>query len=222
MSKFVSSLFTVYCGTSVEFKIFIMDTDTIILQLITHIREIVNVHESDIDFITSKLEIVQLKKKDFLLREGQVSRHMRFIAQGSLFAYHTDEKGKENITQLGIENWWVNDLYSYLSELPSRMFIRSNEDTTIIQISKNNLELLYKEVPTISEFWRLKMQNAYVTLQERTFEHSRVDAYAKYRTFVSTYRNIEQRFPQYMIASYLGITVEYLSYLRKKHLSDVS
>lgn len=199
-----------------------MDTDTIALQLIEHFREIVFLEDKDIDCIISKLEIIQLKKKDYLLREGQVSRHMRFIAQGSLYAYHIDEKGKENITQLGIENWWVNDLYSYLSELPSRMFIQANEDTTIIQISKNNLELLYKEVPAVSEFWRLKMQSAYVTLQERTFEHSRVDAYTKYHTFVNTYRNIEQRFPQYMIASYLGITVEYLSYLRKKHLSDVS
>ncbi|MDC8100552.1 Crp/Fnr family transcriptional regulator [Chryseobacterium rhizosphaerae] len=199
-----------------------MDTDIIISQLIEHFREIVPLKNSDIDAILPKLEIIQLKKKDYLLHEGQISRSMRFIAEGSLYAYHIDEKGKENITQLGIENWWVNDLYSYLSELPSRMFIQANEKTTVIQISKNNLELLYKEVPAISEFWRLKMQSAYVTLQERTFEHSRVDAYTKYRTFVTTYRNIEQRFPQYMIASYLGITVEYLSYLRKKHLSDLS
>ncbi|MDR6545805.1 CRP-like cAMP-binding protein [Chryseobacterium rhizosphaerae] len=199
-----------------------MDIDIIISQLIEHFREIVPLKDSDIDAILPKLEIIQLKKKDYLLHEGQISRSMRFIAEGSLYAYHIDEKGKENITQLGIENWWVNDLYSYLSELPSRMFIRANEKTTVIQISKNNLELLYKEVPAISEFWRLKMQSAYVTLQERTFEHSRVDAYTKYRTFVTTYRNIEQRFPQYMIASYLGITVEYLSYLRKKHLSDLS
>ncbi|MBE4949212.1 Crp/Fnr family transcriptional regulator [Chryseobacterium culicis] len=198
------------------------DTDTILSQLIEHFREIVSLEDQDIPCITSKLEIISLKKKEYLLREGQVSRHMRFIAKGSLYAYHIDEKGKENTTQLGIENWWVNDLYSYLCGLPSRMFIQANEDTTIIQISKSNLDLLYTEVPAISEFWRLKMQSAYVTLQERTFEHSRVDAYTKYRTFVTAYRTIEQRFPQYMIASYLGITVEYLSYLRKKHLSDVS
>ncbi|WP_312301316.1 Crp/Fnr family transcriptional regulator [Chryseobacterium sp.] len=199
-----------------------MDTDIIISQLTQHFQEIVPLKDNEIDLIIQKLEFISLKKKDYLLREGQISRHMRFIVQGSLYAYHIDEKGKENITQLGIENWWVNDLYSYLSELPSRMFIQANEDTTIVQISKNNLELLYTEVPAISEFWRLKIQSAYVTLQERTFEHSRVDAYTKYRNFVTTYRNIEQRFPQYMIASYLGITVEYLSYLRKKHLSDVS
>jgi CRP-like cAMP-binding protein len=158
-----------------------MNTDDIISQLTKHFQEIVPLQDNEIDLVIQKLEFIQLKKKDYLLREGQVSRHMRFIAQGSLYAYHIDEKGKENITQLGIENWWVNDLYSYLSELPSRMFIQANEDTFVVQISKNNLELLYKEVPAISEFWRLKMQSAYVTLQERTFEHSRVDAYTKYR-----------------------------------------
>lgn len=196
--------------------------DSVISQLTAHFKEIIPLEETDIEIIIPTLEIVHLKKKDFLLQEGQVSKHMRFIAKGSLYAYYIDEKGRENTTQLGIENWWVNDLYSYLSGQPSRMFIQANEETTVIQISKENLEILYKEVPAVSDFWRLKMQSAYVTLQERTFEHSRVDAYTKYRNFISTYRNIEQRFPQFMIASYLGITVEYLSYLRKKHLTDVS
>ncbi|SHL11689.1 hypothetical protein SAMN05444407_102298 [Chryseobacterium contaminans] len=81
--------------------------------------EIVPLKKEEIDLVIQKLEFIQLKKKDYLLREGQVSRHIRFIAQGSLYAFHIDEKGKENITQLGIENWWINDLYSYLSELPS-------------------------------------------------------------------------------------------------------
>lgn len=199
-----------------------MDTDTLISQLIQHFTEVITLEEADIASIISKLEIIHLGKKDYLLHEGQVSKHMRFIAKGSLYTYYIDEKGKENINQLGIENWWINDLYSYLSGQPSRMFIRANETTCVIQISRNNLELLYKEVPALSEFWRLKIQNAYVTLQERTFEHSRIDAYSRYRGFIRAYRNIEQRFPQYMIASYLGITVEYLSYLRKKHLSDLS
>ena len=190
--------------------------------LIEHFKELVSLDNLAIDSIVTKVDLIKLRKKEFLLEEGQVSRHMRFIVEGSLHVYHIDEKGKEHTTQLGIENWWINDLYSYLSQQPSKMFIQANEDTTVLQISKSNLELLYKEVPALSEFWRLKMQNAYVNLQERTFEHARFDAYSKYRAFVGQYRNIEQRFPQYMIASYLGITVEYLSYLRKKHLTDLS
>ncbi|MDN3693553.1 cyclic nucleotide-binding domain-containing protein [Chryseobacterium tructae] len=113
-----------------------MDTDVIISQLTKHFQEIVPLQKTEIDLVIQKLEFIQLKKKEYLLREGQISRYMRFIAQGSLYAYHIDEKGKENITQLGIENWWINDLYSYLSEQPSRMFIQANEEAVIVQISK--------------------------------------------------------------------------------------
>lgn len=199
-----------------------MNLDAISSLLIDHFKEIVPLTEADILSILPKLEVKVVKRKEFFLQEGQISKHMRFIVKGSLYAYYMEENGKEHITQLGIEQWWINDLYSYLSELPSRLYIRANEDTTLIQISKRNLEILYKEVPALSEFWRLKIQHAYVNLQERTFENVRSDAYTKYRKFISDYPTIEQRFPQYMIASYLGITVEYLSYLRKKHLSRLS
>lgn len=199
-----------------------MTAETDIIKLINHFKEIVALSESDVERIFPTLEIKKFKKKDYLLKEGQISRHMRYIVKGSLQAFYIDDKGREQTTQLGIENWWINDLYSYLSEQPSRTFIQAVEETTIIQIQKQKLELLFKEVPLLSEFWRIKIQSAYVNLQERTFESSRADAYTKYKLFISNYPDVEQRFPQYMIASYLGITVEYLSYLRKKNLFDFS
>jgi CRP/FNR family transcriptional regulator len=147
---------------------------------------------------------------------------MRYIATGSMRAYYIDEKSQEHTLQLGVENWWINDLYSYLSGKSSRMFLQANEATTLVQISKKNLELLYREVPALSDFFRLKIQSAYVALQERTIESMSLDAHTRYQTFIKEYRNIEQRFPQYVIASYLGITPEFLSFLRKKHASDLS
>ena len=191
-------------------------------QLIVHFKEIVPLDETDINTIIPKLEIKELDKKDYLIQPGQISRHMRFIAKGSLHSYYIDDAGRGHTMQLGIENWWINDLYSYLSESASRMYIQAVEDTTLVQIHKNDLELLYKEVPKISEFWRLKIQGAYIILQERAFENMQLDAYTRYKTFVTNYPDIEQRFPQYMIASYLGITIEYLSALRKKHIADRS
>lgn len=199
-----------------------MASDILISQLIEHFKEVVPLNNTDIEKIISKLEVRELSRKEYLLQPGQVSRHMRFIAKGSLHLFYIDEKGKEHTMQLGVENWWINDLYSYLSEKPSRMFIQAVENTSLIQIHKNNLEILYKEIPEISEFWRLKIQGAYVNLQERTFENMRVDAYTRYRSFVTRYPNVEQRFPQYMIASYLGIAIEYLSFLRKKYIADHS
>ncbi len=199
-----------------------MDTDNSILQLISHFKEIVVLDDTDIESIVPRLEIKKINRKEYLLQPGQVSRHMRYIAKGSMRVYYIDEKSQEHTLQLGIENWWINDLYSYLSGKTSRMFIQANEPTTLIQISQKNLEILYKEVPKLSDFFRLKMQSAYVALQERTIENMSVDAYTRYNAFIKEYRNLEQRFPQYIIASYLGITPEFLSFLRKKHASGIS
>ncbi len=199
-----------------------MNTDKIILQLIGHFKEIVALDDNQAELIVSRLKIKELNRKEYLLQPGQVSRHMRYIARGSMRVYYTDEKSQEHTLQLGIENWWINDLYSYLSGKPSRMYIQACEPSTVIQIGKNDLEALYKEVPVLSDFFRLKIQSAYVSLQERTIENMSVDAYLRYSAFITEYRDVEQRFPQYMIASYLGITPEFLSFLRKKHSTGVS
>lgn len=199
-----------------------METNKVKSQLIGHFREIIPLGDKDTALILPKLEIKKLKKKEFLLQPGQVSRHMRFIAKGSMRVFYIDEKAQEHTLQLGIENWWINDLYSYLSEKPSSMFIQANEDSTLIQINKFNLETLFKEVPKLSEFFRLKIQSAYVALQQRTIENMSIDAYSRYKSFISENRNLEQRFPQYIIASFLGITPEFLSFLRKKHQTDLS
>ncbi len=192
------------------------------LQLINHFKEKISLDENEIDLIIDKLEIKKLKKKENLIQPGQISLHMRFITIGSMRVFYIDDKGQEHTLQLGIEGWWINDLYSYLSGKPSRMFIQANEHTTLIQIGKNNLESLYKQVPGLSDFFRLKIQKAYVSLQERTIEHMSVDAFSRYQTFIKEYRNLEQRFPQYIIASYLGITSEFLSALRRKKDTNIS
>jgi CRP-like cAMP-binding protein len=191
-------------------------------QLISHFRELIPLDDAEAAIIIPRLEIEKVARKACLLQPGQVSRHMRFIVSGSMRAYYIDEKSQQHTLQLGIENWWINDLYSYLSGKPSRMFLEAGESTVLVQISKKNLEQLYREIPALSDFFRMKMQSAYVALQERTIENMSVDAYTRYQVFVKDYRELEQRFPQYVIASYLGITPEFLSYLRNKHRSDRS
>ncbi|TDE03471.1 Crp/Fnr family transcriptional regulator [Flavobacterium hiemivividum] len=188
-------------------------------QFIQHLKETIAFNESEEELIVSCLEIKYLKKKESVLEPGEVSNHMRYIAKGSMRVYHLDENTQEQTLQLGVENWWVNDLYSYLSERPSRMFIQAIESAVLVQISKSKLEILFVKVPQLSNFFRLKMQKAYVVLQERTMENLSLDSFEKYEKFRKDHRNLEQRFPQYIIASYLGMTPEFLSYLRKKHSS---
>ncbi|WP_060875234.1 Crp/Fnr family transcriptional regulator [Myroides odoratus] len=184
--------------------------------LIQHLQQTIALNEKEIQRISEVAEIVLLKRKELLLQPGQLSQHMRFIAQGSARCYYLDENTQEHTLQIGIEEWWINDLYSFLTQKESKLFIQSIEPATIVQISRENLEQLYAEIPAISTFFRLKIQSAYVALQERTIEHMSADVFTRYQRFIKEYRNIEQRVPQYMIASYLGVTPEFLSYLKKK------
>jgi CRP-like cAMP-binding protein len=132
-------------------------------------------------------------------------------------SYYLDENAQEHTLQLGIEEWWINDLYSYLSRKKSRMYVQALEKTLLIQLPRLELEKLYIEVPEMSNFFRKKIQVAYVAVQERVIDSMSDDAYERYENFRKAYRDIEQRVPQYIIASYLGVTPEFLSYLRKKH-----
>jgi CRP-like cAMP-binding protein len=185
--------------------------------LIDHINEDITLDASGKEKLTSILVFKELNKKEFLIEPGETANTMNFIVQGSMRSYYLDENAQEHTLQLGIEEWWINDLYSYLSRKKSRMYVQALEKTLLIQLPRLELEKLYIEVPEISNFFRKKIQGAYVALQERVIDSMSDDAYERYDNFRKSYRDIEQRVPQYIIASYLGVTPEFLSYLRKKH-----
>jgi CRP-like cAMP-binding protein len=185
--------------------------------LVNHINQDVTLDECAIDKLSSNLVFKELSKKEYLIEPGETVNTMNFIVQGCMRSYYLDENAQEHTLQLGIEEWWINDLYSYLSRKKSRMYVQALEKTLLIQLPRLELEKLYIEVPEISNFFRIKIQSAYVAVQERVINSMSDDAYERYNSFRKSYRNIEQRVPQYIIASYLGVTPEFLSYLRKKH-----
>ncbi|MBI0397540.1 Crp/Fnr family transcriptional regulator [Cyclobacterium marinum] len=183
--------------------------------LIHNIEEIVPLKEEDVLLIQDAFKPIHLKKKQYLLQKGQSSNHMRFIAEGCLKLYRIDDSGKEHILQFGIKGWWVNDLYAYLTQKPATFFIQAISDCTVLQVHRNQLNKLYDNIHMMDRFFRIKTQNGYVALQERTINSMSQTADERYYEFISRYRNMEQKIPQYMIASYLGITPEHLSALRK-------
>ncbi|TXE13851.1 Crp/Fnr family transcriptional regulator [Seonamhaeicola algicola] len=194
-----------------------MTNNEYITLLINHIKKDVLLTESDIIALTKIIEIRELNKKEFLIQPNETSNSMNFIAKGCMRSFYLDEDAQEHTLQLGIEEWWINDLYSYLSRKKSRMYVQALEPTILVQLPRLKLEQLYLEVPAISHFFRIKIQNAYVAIQERVIDSMSDEAYDRYKDFIKSYRDIEQRVPQYIIASYLGVTPEFLSYLRKKH-----
>ncbi|NAY91929.1 cyclic nucleotide-binding domain-containing protein [Muricauda sp. JGD-17] len=183
--------------------------------LIHNISNLVPLTKEDVILIKAAFRSVKLKKKEFLLRAGEPSNHMRFIAKGCIKLYNIDETGKEHILQFGIKVWWVNDLYAYLTQKPAKFFIQAITDSIILQIYRDQLNTLFDQVHMMDRFFRIKTQNGYVALQERTINTMSQTAEERYTEFIQRYRVMEQQIPQYMIASYLGITPEHLSVLRK-------
>ena len=184
-------------------------------KLILHLRESITLTNDEEDIIIKSFKLKRLKKKEILLFAGDVSSHMRFISEGCLRSYYMDEEAREHIIQFGIENWWINDLYSYLTKSPAREFIQALENSVVLQIHRDTLNALFEQVPTMERFFRFKFEKAYVALQGRTISTMSKPAEERYLEFRSKYRDIEQSVPQYMIASYLGITPEHLSNIRK-------
>lgn len=184
--------------------------------LIQNIKELVTLNEAEVGLVEDAFKPVMLKKKQFLLQKGEYSMHMRFIAEGCLKLYNIDKTGREHILQFGIKGWWMNDLYAYLTLKPATYFIQAIVDSVVLQIHRDKLNELFNEIHMMDRFFRIKTQNGYVALQERTIHSMSQTAEERYSDFVKRYRIMEQQIPQYMIASYLGITPEHLSTIRKK------
>ncbi|MEZ4945926.1 MAG: Crp/Fnr family transcriptional regulator [Cyclobacteriaceae bacterium] len=184
--------------------------------MIEHIRELVPLTDEEVILVQQAFKPVELDKKELLLSKGDPSNHMRFVAEGCVKVYSIDKEAGEHILQFGISGWWINDLYAFLTKSPSSFFIQAITKSTVLQIHRDQLNALYDQVPMMDRFFRIKTQNGYVALQERTIMVMSETAEERYLRFISQYRLMEQQIPQYMIASYLGVTPEHLSAIRKK------
>lgn len=184
--------------------------------LIENIKDVVPLNETETLLIAQSFKPIELKKKQFLLQKGEYSNHMRFIADGCLKLFDIDDAGNEHVLQFGIKGWWMNDLYAYLTQQPATYYMQAITGSVVLQVHRDRLNELFDQIHMMDRFFRIKTQNGYVALQERTMHAMSKTAEQRYADFVSRYRTIEQQIPQYMVASYLGVTPEHLSSIRKK------
>ncbi len=184
--------------------------------LLSNISKHISLTAEETAFFTSLLNSKSLEPGAFLLREGDVCRYETFITKGCLKIYYSDENGIEHIIDFLIEEWWADDLYSFLTETPSKWNIKAIENTNILQISKNNLELLYQKIPKFERFFRMLFQNAYIAQRDQINSILSAPAEERYILFLKKKPYAEKRFSQKDIASYIGITPQFLSTLKKK------
>jgi CRP-like cAMP-binding protein len=184
--------------------------------LISSISRHLSLTREEIEFFTSLLRSRSLANGEFLLREGDVCKYESFVVKGCLKTYYLDEMGIEHIIDFSIEEWWADDLYSLLTQTPSKSNIKAIEDTDILQIGKTDLELLYQKIPKFERFFRILFQNAYITQREQINLALSASARERYLLFMKKKPYAEKRFSQKDIASYLGVTPQFLSTLKKK------
>jgi len=184
--------------------------------LISSISRHISLTNEEIELFTSLLKSKSLANGEFLLREGEICKNESFVTKGCLKTYYQDEAGLEHIIDFSIEEWWADDLYSLLTQTPSKSNIKAIEDTEILQISKTDLELLYQKVPRFERFFRILFQNAYITQREQINQALSASAEERYLLFIKKKPYAETRFSQKDIASYLGVTPQFFSSLKKK------
>ena len=189
-----------------------MNFDLLISNILRHL----SLTREEIEFFTSLLRSKSLTDGEFLLREGDVCKCESFVVKGCLKTYYLDEMGIEHIIDFSIEEWWADDLYSLLTQTPSKSNIKAIEDTDVLQIGKLDLELLYQKIPKFERFFRILFQNAYITQREQINLALSASAQERYLLFIKKKPYAEKRFSQKDIASYLGVTPQFLSTLKKK------
>lgn len=156
------------------------------------------------------------EKKSFLAEEGKFCRYVYFVEEGSCYSYLIDHKGEKHAIQFALEGYWISDLYSFFSDRKGIYNIETLENSRLLLLNKENFQKACDLCPEIDRFFRLLIQNAFVALQYRLAKTNSEDAEARYLEFSQQFPQFNQRIPQYLIASYLGIKPQSLSRIRKE------
>lgn len=184
--------------------------------LIAHINKFVKLDENETALICESVGLVEVKKKKFILKADEICKANYFVSKGCMRLYFINRNGQEQITQFGLENWWITDYSSLETGKPSIYYLQAIEDSELISLSKKTLEDLLFKVPKLERYFRIIFQKAH-TASMRRFEYMRDQTdEERYQQFVSLFPGFVQRIPQYMLASYLGFTPQFLSKIRGK------
>lgn len=184
-------------------------------QIKKYFARYVEFSDEEIDGIYSELKVKVFQKKELLLKESAVCKYNYFIIKGVVRSYYIDERGNEKITQFAIDNWWVTNMESFIKKIPSTQYVQALEETTVLYLSKETLEKLYSKYPKLERLFRIITQNMLIANLRKSDIFLQMRSKERYTNFAKTFPDFMQRVPQYMIASYLEITPEYLSELRR-------
>ncbi|MEM9984143.1 MAG: Crp/Fnr family transcriptional regulator [Bacteroidota bacterium] len=184
-----------------------------------HFLRYVALTPRELEVICSYFQPFQVGKGEYVLRKGEICRFEGFVVQGCFQIFTINPKAKEKILYFAAEDWWVMDVDSFTHETPSELYIQAIEDSTMLSVSKPDKEVLYQELPKVERIFRIMSQKAVASWQRRLVRNHSISAEDRYHHFVTSYPGIAKRVTNKQIASYLGITQEFVSIIRKRRLT---
>ena len=194
-----------------------MEADNLALTaLIKYFDDLFPLNSEEREQVYAQFKERQIKRRGFILQEGDVCKHFTFVVSGCLKMYVIDLAGKEHNLQFAIENEWISDLVSFYQEIPSNVYIEAIEPSLIVQVKHDDLLSLYTRFHKFDRNFRIILERKYIELQNRTLQNISVTAEERYRYFMAHHPELANRLPNTQIASYLGITPEFLSKIRKE------
>jgi CRP-like cAMP-binding protein len=185
-----------------------------------YVLKSVNLSPEELEYFNSMLQYKVIPKKTLLLQAGNICNFEAYVIKGCIREYYIDGNGAELTLQFAVEDWWVSDITSFEDQKVSSMYIEALEDCELLMLSRQSKEQLLAKVPKLERMFRLMIQRHLSVVQSRLFKTITNTGMEKYLEFIKRYPTIPQRVPQHYIASYLGISPEFLSKLRTRHLKN--
>ncbi|WP_243652276.1 Crp/Fnr family transcriptional regulator [Mariniflexile fucanivorans] len=176
----------------------------------------IDLTSDEVVFLESKITVRKYLKGQYIVQQGDICKFSCFVLSGCTKTFYMDGEGQEHILMFSIEDWWTSDMGSFITQTPADFNIQCLENSELVMFSYDIIEDLYREIPKLERFFRQIIEKAFVASQKRIVRNFSLSAKDQYLYFRDQYPLIEQRIPQYMIASYLGITKEFLSKIKSQ------
>ena len=183
--------------------------------LFEYFGKILPLQENEKEELRSRMKERNIRRRQFILQEDDVCKHYTYVVSGCFRMFSVDQKGSEHNIQFAAESDWISDIGSFFSEKPGKLFIEGMEPSLILQIEKKDLLFLYINYPKFDRNFRVIVENKFVELQNRVLQNISSTVEERYTAFLEQYPNLANRLPSTQIASYLGVTPEFLSKVRK-------
>ena len=184
--------------------------------LLNYIRSYVDLTKEEELIVISKVTYRKYLKGQYVVQHGDICKYSSYLISGCTKTFFLDEKGQEHIVMFAIEDWWTSDIGSFITQTPADYNVQCLDNTEVIQFSYHNQEELFQLIPKLERLFRKMLERALVSSQKRIVRNFSLSAKEQYIYFKTQYPKIEERIPQYMIASYLGITKEFLSKIKSQ------